>query len=90
MATKKFDAAVSTGEYTDKKGVTKKRWMNVGVVMENVKGQLSLKLETVPVGPGWSGWISFFEPKQHAQTPAQEQHQQAKANGYVPEQDIPF
>lgn len=88
MAIKKYDAAVSTGEYQDKNGETKKRWMNVGVVFENDNGQLSLKLETIPVGPGWSGWINFFEPKMAAVT----EHQAAKANGYQKQSDgdIPF
>jgi len=88
MATKKFDAAVSTGEYTAADGTTKKRWMNVGVVFENDNGQLSLKLETVPVGPGWSGWISFFTPKDKPM-PEMNKHSEAKANAYV-EDDIPF
>lgn len=82
MATKRYDAACSTGEYTDKNGQTKKRWQNVGVVFENDQGQLSLKLETIPVGPNWSGWISFFEPKEKEYAPVTE-HSKANANAYV-------
>lgn len=92
MAKKVYDAAVSTGEYTDKNGETKKRWVNVGVVMENENGNLSMKMETIPVGPGWSGWISFFPPKEvNQQTAAQKQHNEAKANAFQPDdQDVPF
>lgn len=60
---KKYDAAVKTGEYTDRNGEQKARWLNVGAVFENDRGQLSLKLEAVPVGDGWNGWVSFFEPR---------------------------
>lgn len=63
MATKKYEAVATIGEYKDKNGETKKRYINVGTVFENDKGQLSLKLDAVPVGQEWSGWISFFDPK---------------------------
>lgn len=90
MAKRVFDAAVSTGEYTDKDGNQKKRWQNVGVVFENDNGQLSLKLETVPVGNTWSGWINFFEPKERDTAPVTK-HSAAKANAYVDDgSDAPF
>jgi len=64
MAKKIYDAVATIGEYKDRNGETKKRYVNVGSVFENDKGQLSLKLDAVPVGQDWSGWISFFEPKE--------------------------
>ena len=67
MAIKKYEAVATIGEYKDRNGETKKRYVNVGSVFENDKGQLSLKLDAVPVGQGWSGWISFFEPKERDQ-----------------------
>lgn len=83
MAKKLFDAVASVGEYTDRNGQTKKRYVNVGAVFESDDGKyMSLKLESIPVGPNWSGWISFFEPKQREQSPAQQAHSEAKANGY--------
>ena len=57
---KKYDAVVVTGKYTDRNGVEKKRYLNVGVVLEGEKG-MSLKLEALPVG--FDGWINFYEPK---------------------------
>jgi len=94
MAIKKYDAVATVGEYTNKAGETKKRYMNVGVVFENDKGQLSLKLDALPLNREWSGFISFYEPKERDtqdSTPAsraQTQHNQAKANGYVPPQTV--
>lgn len=97
-ATKKYDAVATIGEYKDRNGETKKRYVNVGTVFENDKGQLSLKLDAVPCAQEWTGWISFFEPKdrdQHSQrggrdVPASEarmKHQQAKGNAYQPQDD---
>lgn len=89
MAKKVYDAAVSTGSYTDRDGNEKKRWVNVGAVFEHDGGGLSLKLETVPVGKDWSGWISFFVPKEREASPPREA---PKANGYQPQfdEEIPF
>lgn len=86
MSKKIFDAVASVGEYTDRNGATKKRYVNVGAVFESDDGKyMSLKLESIPVGPNWSGWISFFEPKPREQSPAQQAHSEAKANGYQPD-----
>ena len=64
MAKKIYDAVATVGTYKDRNGEEKKRYVNVGSVFENDKGQLSLKLDSVPVGNEWSGWVSFFEPKE--------------------------
>ena len=62
-ARKKYDAVATVGTYKDRQtGEEKKRYANVGTVFESDDGRLSLKLDTVPVGPGWSGYIQFFEP----------------------------
>ena len=101
MAHKKYDAVATIGEYTDRNGEKKKRYQNVGSVFENEDGRLSLKLDAIPLGPEWSGWISFFEPKARENQPAQQpspqptRHETAKANAYQPHLDadgdeIPF
>jgi hypothetical protein len=87
---KKYDAVATVGKYTAKDGTEKKRYLTVGAVFENDNGNLSLKLDGMPVSPEWSGWISFYEPKPYAGNDA---HNQSKANGYAPQDDdsqIPF
>ena len=85
MPKKIFDAVASVGEYTDRNGQQKKRYVNIGAVFESDDGKyMSLKLESIPVGPNWSGWVSFFVPKEREQSPAQQAHNEAKANGYQP------
>ena len=64
MSQIKYEAVATIGEYKDRNGETKKRYVNIGKVFENEKGQLSLKLDTIPVDPNWSGWVSFYEPKE--------------------------
>ena len=63
MSRVKYDVLARTGTYTNAGGEEKSRWMKCGVVFENEKGYLSLKLEGIPVGQEWSGFFSLFEPK---------------------------
>lgn len=59
----KFDAVATIGKYKDKiTGEEKKRYATVGTVFESEDGRLSLKLDTIPVGPSWSGYITFYVP----------------------------
>jgi hypothetical protein len=45
MAKKTHDLAVKTGEFTDRNGDTKARWMNVGALMTDDKGQPFLLID---------------------------------------------
>lgn len=68
MATKTYDLAVKTGEYTNNKGETKGRYVNIGVVMKGNDGKPFILLDTHfnPAGvPSKDGRfiVSMFEPK---------------------------
>lgn len=60
-ATRKFDAVTTLGSYEDKDGNTKYNYHQVGIVIENEKGQLSLKLNSLPL-PNEKGevWVNFY------------------------------
>lgn len=99
---KKYDAVATIGEYTNKQGEKKKRYLTVGAVMEGDDGRMALKLDALPTNPDWSGWISFYEPKQqeggYQQRPAPQRQErraptqyQGQAGGSLDEEDdIPF
>lgn len=53
-----------TGTYTDASGQEKKRYVTIGAAFTGPDGQMSLKLEAVPVGQGWNGWVNLYEPRQ--------------------------
>ncbi|MEN9534781.1 MAG: hypothetical protein RLZ22_276 [Verrucomicrobiota bacterium] len=99
--TKRYDAVATIGEYTNKQGEKKKRYLTVGAVMEGNDGRMALKLDALPTNPDWTGWIAFYEPKQqdgYQQRPAAPQRQerapmpyQGQAGGSLDEEDdIPF
>jgi hypothetical protein len=60
MAMKRHgDLMASVGEYIDSQGRKAKRWIRCGVVMvDDRSGAMSIKLDAVPVTPGWSGWLA--------------------------------
>jgi hypothetical protein len=58
-----------SGEYTDKQtGEKKTSWLQVGVLMEG-NGKFKVKLDAVPVGKEFEGWLQCFdiEPRQGGQ-----------------------
>lgn len=93
MAAKKtHDLKVKVGEYTDSAGAKKGRWLTVGRVMTSDDGSEFWLLDKTfnPAGVpdlngkgGDSVLISKFAPREAQAGPGE--HQQAKANGYVPQ-----
>jgi hypothetical protein len=88
---KKYDAVATIGEYTTKTGEKKKRYLTVGAVFEDEAGRLSFKLDGLPVGPEWSGWISFYEPMARPeQQEASRRRESLKPAPLEDEKEIPF
>lgn len=65
------DIVATVGEYTDAQGQKKKRYATCGKAFTDDEGRVSLKLDVIPVVPGWSGWLSLYpvEKKEHRQAP---------------------
>lgn len=95
MNKKKWKLVATVGEYQDNEGNTKKRWQKCGIAFVDDEGRLSVKLEAIPCGPEFSGWLNGYdddEPQQQ-QRPRQEpeRRQPAQAQAYNDDQDnIPF
>lgn len=75
------DVAASIGEYTNNQGETKKRYVNVGKVFSSEDGRMSIKLDAVPVGPNWSGWLSLYPIQRDDQ---RQSHQRAQNQDRMP------
>lgn len=89
---KKYDLSVKTGEYTDRDGQTKGRYLNIGVMMDGDKGPYILLNRTFnPAGvPGNADrdniMVSLFEPRQEGQQQAPAQQRQASP--FPPQRDL--
>jgi hypothetical protein len=62
MARKIGDLMAPNGQYETADGETKTRWIKCGVMLETDKGP-RIKLEALPVGGDFDGWLSVFEEK---------------------------
>lgn len=68
MAMKPYKRAVCvTGTYQDRSGQEKKRYVSVGTLFQYDDGGFSLKLDSIPVGQGWNGFINFYDLEDNRQ-----------------------
>ena len=87
-------AVAKTGSYVHREsGQTKAQYANIGTLFrgENDDGTpyMSLKLDSVPVGQGWDGWVSFYEFDESRGKPkASSKAPRAAEEGF--DDDIPF
>jgi len=85
---KKYDIAIKAGEYADKDGNQKAKWMNLGAVMQGDKGPYLLLDPHVNLAAFMEQGrdmiiASLFEPRQNntQQQPQQQNNQQGAAQG---------
>lgn len=87
-----YDAVCTIGEYTNKSGEKKKRYLTVGSVLQNDEGAISLKLDAMPTN--FNGWINFYVPKEQqkepSEQPSDEFKQAAKSSFDDMDSGIPF
>lgn len=64
------DVVATIGSYKDRQtGEDKKRYINVGKVFTDDQGRQSIKMDAMPVGQEWSGWLSLYPVKEREQQP---------------------
>ena len=80
------DVVARGGEYQDRQGNTKVRWINVGSMFKNNEGKVSIKIDAMPVGE-WDGWLNLFDPKPRNQT-AEKPSKPPQDDGF--DDEIPF
>jgi hypothetical protein len=56
------DIVAKVGEY-QKDGETKARTIRIGSVFKRDDGSACLKLDSVPIGPEFSGWANLYDPR---------------------------
>jgi single-stranded DNA-binding protein len=70
------------GTYTDRKsGQEKKRYLTVGKGFTDEQGRLSFKLDSLPVGDTWNGWLSAY-PAENFSDNRQQNYSSAPSSAY--------
>ena len=94
MSKMTHNVTATIGEYTDREGNTKKRYMKCGAAFTGDDGRMSIKLDAVPCGE-WSGWFNLY-PKEdeykQSSTPAKAAVSTEPARAQAPDRgdEIPF
>ena len=87
---KTHDILAKTGTYKNQQGEQKNRYTNCGAAFTDDSGQVSIKLESVPVAPEWNGWLNLWEPREQQQAPAPAPQPRQAAPIIDEQDDIPF
>lgn len=92
MAAKRtHDVVATVGKYKDQSGEEKKRYVNVGSAFTDEQGRISIKLDTVPVSPEWSGFLALYPVKDRlSESPARRNAQPPRPSTPPEDDDIPF
>jgi len=81
---------VITGNYTDKDGKQKNRYMKIGSIIETSNGPM-LKIDVIPlVKGGWEGWAYINEPLPKDDGGVPTPHRRAPSSIDNMDDDIPF
>ena len=93
MSNYTHDIVATIGTYTDREGNEKKRFNKCGAAFTNDDGNLSIKIDAMPVSPEWNGWLSLYEKKEfdnQASSRPQPARQQPVAAAADDGDEIPF
>jgi hypothetical protein len=88
-AKRTHDVVATAGTYKDRDGNEKKRYLNCGSAFTDDEGRVSIKVESIPVGPDWSGWLSLYPVKEREGVGAQQASRGRDGRGDGGD-DIPF
>lgn len=83
---KQWKKVVATvGKYTDANGNEKNRYVTVGRAFLRDDKSVSIKVDSMPVGPEFSGWLNLYDLDEERQAPAAAPAPAAKVDD-----DLPF
>jgi len=84
---KQFKKVVATvGKYTDANGQEKNRYVTVGRAFIRDDKSVSIKVDSMPVGPEFSGWLNLYDLDEDRQAAPKA----APAPAAKVDEDLPF
>jgi hypothetical protein len=87
---KQFKKVVATvGKYTDANGQEKNRYVTVGRAFIRDDKSVSIKVDSMPVGPEFSGWLNLYDLDEDRQGQAPARAAPAPAPA-ADDGDLPF
>jgi len=91
MALTKVKNLVATmGKYIDRNGNEKNRYITIGSMFERQDGSICLKLDAMPIGEEFTGWVNCYDPRSwDKDEPSSEPHHESVAADALKD-EIPF
>ncbi len=78
-------------KYEDRNGDEKTAWKRAGTVfVDEDTGAISMKIDCIPVGRRWNGWLQAFEPKEWDKGGDTDGGEPKSANDRLQEDDKPI
>ena len=88
---KQFKKVVATvGKYTDANGQEKNRYVTVGRAFIRDDKSVSIKVDSMPVGPEFNGWLNLYDLDEDRQGQAPARAAPAPAPAADIDSDLPF
>ena len=84
---KTYELTASVGKY-QKDGEEKTNYVRIGTVFEREDGTMCAKIDSMPVGNDFTGWVNFFKPRM--QEDGYKAAKQAVAHDGGMDDSIPF
>ena len=82
----RLDVIAIVGEYTNAQGETKKRFIKIGSAWDKGQQGISIKLDSIPSGNEWDGWLIARPPLERQDKPQRPAPQGSRSM----DDDIPF
>lgn len=78
------DVVATVGEYKDKDGNEKKRFLRVGTAFvsedDNGNKSMSIKMDALPLSAEWSRWLRVYQRKSKQEQEEEQYRQQQEAH----------
>jgi hypothetical protein len=90
---KQFKKVVAiVGKYTDANGQEKNRYVTAGRAFIRDDNSMSIKLDAIPIGPEFSGWLNLYDldEDRQGQAPARAAPARAAPAPATADEDLPF
>lgn len=85
---KQYDIKYAAREYKTSDGTQKTYWSQHGSMWIDDNGSITIKIDSIPVGEKWTGYMKAFPTKPREQQPQKTNYEGLPADDF--DQDIPF
>jgi hypothetical protein len=84
------DVVATTGKYINAQGESKNSYQTCGKLFEREDGSICIKLDAIPLGNEWDGWLNMYDKKERTGGGGASKAQAAPEEPSPADDSIPF